>query len=568
MADTQFTIDIAAKAAGVDTAAEAVDRLAKHLSAADTAASQAAAALSAGEASYAQAEAGADAAAKALERIGVKASDLQTKMQAAMAAGDAAKFWRLAGAAQELGKRQDEAAAKAKAAKIALDAEAVTLDGLRAASKGAAAQQEAFSKAQEQATKRLEQAKASADRLRGSQGALEAKGVAAGKALKKLGGPIGQVADFAEGAYSDVGDLAKSIGMVGTVALVSAVALVALGAAALGAAYKVGEIAFWAVKLADKEKRLTKIQEKLKKNTDGLFGGLKINKLLDGFEDLVDLFDETSVTGKAIKVVFESLFQPLIDGVTAFVPKMRTAFIQAEILVLKALIAIKPYGSQILLVAKIMGVILLAAIGLVVAAMAVGVAIMIAFWTAVIKVGQAMQAATEAVIGFGKGVVDYFQNTSLTQIGTDLITGLANGILGAGPAVLKALSGVVGGAIDSAKKLLGIASPSKVFAEIGMNTAEGMAVGVEGGTGGVQGSLDALVSPPVPPAPPLESLVAPPAAPAQASGGSGSAPSLAGATFIFQGVQGAEDAVGRFEELLTRFAEGNLTQLGGAVPAT
>lgn len=552
MADTQFTIDIAAKAAGVDTAAAAVDRLAARLTAADTAATQAAEAVSAGEASYRQAEAAADAQAKSLERLSLKALDLQSKMQAAMAAGDEKKFWKLAGAANELVEQHAKANRKFDEAKTALNAEAVALDGMRAAAKAAADQQAGLGKAHEESIKQLDKAKGAADKLRASQGQLEQKGVTAGKALKKLGGPIGQIADFAEGAYSDTKDLAGSIGGLGAAALVSAMAFLAIVAAAGAAAYQIGKMAFWAVKLADKEKRLDKIQEKFKKHTEGLFGGLKINKLLDGFEDLVDLFDETSVTGKAIKVVFESLFQPLIDGVTAFIPKMRTAFIQAEILVLKALIAIKPYGSQILLVAKIMGVILVAAIGLVVAAFAIGFAIMIAFWTIVIKVGQAMQAATEAVIGFGKGVMDYFQNTSLTQIGMDLIMGLANGILGAGPAVLKAISGVVGGAIDSAKSLLGIASPSKVFAEIGAHTAEGMSVGVEGGTSGVQGSL--------------ENLVAPPAAPAQASGGSGSA-SLVGATFIFNGVAGAEDAVGKFEELLTKFAEGDLAQLGGAVPA-
>jgi hypothetical protein len=552
MADTQFTIDVAAKAAGVDTAAAAVDRLAARLTAADTAATQAAEAVAAGEASYRQAEAAADAQAKALERIGVKAADLQAKMAAATAAGDESKFLRLADAADELAQRQVEAAAKADAAKAALNDEAAALDALRANAKSAADQQAHFADAQAKAVAQLDKAKGAADKFRNSQGQMADS---AGKALtgiKKLGGPIGGLADTAEDTIEGLTKMSEELGTVGTVAAVGAVAFVAVAVAAAAAAVKIGEVAFWAVKLADKEKRLGKIQEKFKKSTDKLFGGLKINKLLDGFEDLVDLFDETSVTGKAIKVVFESLFQPLIDGVTAFIPKMRTAFIQAEILVLKALIAIKPYGSQILLVAKIMGVILLAAVGLVVAAFAVGFAIMIAFWTIVIKVGQAMQAATEAVLGFGKKVYDYFANTSLLQIGMDLITGLANGILGAGPAVLKALSGVVGGAIDSAKKLLGIASPSKVFAEIGAHTAEGMAVGVEGGTSGVQGSL--------------ESLVAPPAPQAQASGGSGS-PSLGGATFIFNGVAGAEDAVAKFEELLTRFAEGDVAQLGGAVPA-
>ncbi len=553
MADTSFQIDIAAKAAGVDTAADAVDRLAKQLTAADAAATLAAEAVSAGEASYKAAEAAADANAKALERIGIKAADLQTKMAAAMAAGDAGKFWKLAGAAQELSERQAEAATKANAAKTALDAEATALDGLKAAAKTAADQQEHLTKAQADSIATLQKSKAAADKLRQATGQTAQNAEKALGGLKKFGGPLGNLANTAEDTLEGFGKLSESIGTVGTIAAGAAVAVVALGVAAIAAAYKIGEVAFWAVKLADKEKRLDKITEKFKKHTQGLFGGLKITKLLDGFESLVDLFDETSVTGKAIKVVFDSLFQPLIDGVTEFIPKMRSAFIQFEILVLKALIAIKPFGSQIVFAAKVLGVLALVVVGVFVAALAVGFAIMVAFWTALYKISEATTAAYTAIIGFGKSVYDYFANTSLTQIGTDMIMGLANGIVGAGDFVLKAITGVVGKAIDGAKGLLGIASPSKVFADIGMSTAEGMAVGVEEGTSSAQGAL--------------EGLVAPPAAPAQASGGSGSAPSLGGATFIFNGVAGAEDAVGKFEELLVRFAEGNLAQLGGAVPA-
>ena len=45
--------------------------------------------------------------------------------------------------------------------------------------------------------------------------------------------------------------------------------------------------------------------------------------------------------------------------------------------------------------------------------------------------------------------------------------------------VVDSVKGVVNGAIDGAKKLLGIHSPSRVFMEIGQYTGEGMAVGLE-----------------------------------------------------------------------------------------
>lgn len=66
----------------------------------------------------------------------------------------------------------------------------------------------------------------------------------------------------------------------------------------------------------------------------------------------------------------------------------------------------------------------------------------------------------------------------MAQAGLDLIMGLVRGIQNAAGAVADAVTGAVGGAINAAKNLLGIASPSKVFAEIGMFTAEGLAIGI------------------------------------------------------------------------------------------
>jgi hypothetical protein len=67
-----------------------------------------------------------------------------------------------------------------------------------------------------------------------------------------------------------------------------------------------------------------------------------------------------------------------------------------------------------------------------------------------------------------------------------------------GPNMLKAITGVVGSAVDAAKKALGIASPSKVFAEIGGYTGEGFAMGVDESAPEAQASMTAMVEPPAP----------------------------------------------------------------------
>lgn len=232
--------------------------------------------------------------------------------------------------------------------------------------------------------------------------------------------------------------------------------------------------------------------ERLKANFATLFSGLRIEKLLEGFKKLVDLFDETSVTGRAIKVVFESLFQPIIDGVVAFIPKMVSAFIQFEILVLKAMIAIKPFGSQIKEVATAFGI-----LAVIVTAMTVGfVAGIIAPFAIIAALAVALIIAIREVAATFVNFFTELSNMSLADIGTSLIQGLINGITGGATAVINALTGVVQGGINAAKAALGIASPSKVFAEIGGFTAEGMAGGVDEGSGAVQSSMEDMVAPP------------------------------------------------------------------------
>ncbi len=107
--------------------------------------------------------------------------------------------------------------------------------------------------------------------------------------------------------------------------------------------------------------------------------------------------------------------------------------------------------------------------------------------------------------------------------------------------------------------MLGIASPSKVFAEIGGYTGEGMAEGVEDSSGGVHSALTSMVEPP-----------AVSRASASAGGGSaggGAAPNFDGAIFNFHGVKDAADAADKFGEVLLRILEGDVASLGEAAPA-
>ena len=102
-------------------------------------------------------------------------------------------------------------------------------------------------------------------------------------------------------------------------------------------------------------------------------------------------------------------------------------------------------------------------------------------------VGQMASNAARAASQFGSSLINGLASLPgrVVSIGSNIIQGLVNGITGAAGAVIDAIGGVVGDAIDWAKGLLGIHSPSKVFAEIGDFTMQGMEEGINGGLKGV-----------------------------------------------------------------------------------
>ena len=71
------------------------------------------------------------------------------------------------------------------------------------------------------------------------------------------------------------------------------------------------------------------------------------------------------------------------------------------------------------------------------------------------------------------------------EIGSQMITGLVDGITSGASRAWEATKRVVGGVIDKAKGMLGINSPSRVFMEFGGHTAAGLGLGIARGTPGV-----------------------------------------------------------------------------------
>ena len=76
-------------------------------------------------------------------------------------------------------------------------------------------------------------------------------------------------------------------------------------------------------------------------------------------------------------------------------------------------------------------------------------------------------------------IIDNFRNVDWGQLGRNLVDGFKNGISRAWTSLKRWFKNLFGDLIGIAKKILGIASPSKVFKKIGGFTAEGFDAGFE-----------------------------------------------------------------------------------------
>ena len=101
------------------------------------------------------------------------------------------------------------------------------------------------------------------------------------------------------------------------------------------------------------------------------------------------------------------------------------------------------------------------------------------------SLGSAIRGAvgfvTSAASNIGSSIMSALSSIPgrVASIGSQIVQGIANGISGAAGVVVNKITGVVDGAIDAAKNLLGIHSPSRVFRKMFGYVMEGAALGID-----------------------------------------------------------------------------------------
>ncbi len=266
---------------------------------------------------------------------------------------------------------------------------------------------------------------------------------------------------------------------------------------------------------------------------------------------------------RSVFLVIEEIgkvIKPVIGYVTAFIQSATGAKIIETVL------------SSLWSVLKSIGIAVLVIVGVFATLWAISAVVAITIWTiigtllslgATISnfVGGIVSALGASLAGTAVAIATWVSNAATAAY--DFVAGLVSGITGGAAAVMGAVTGLAGKATGAFKSALGIASPSKVMMDLGVNTTEGLAVGVESGAPDVEGAMANVAAAPVAGA--QAGIVASGPAPAPAAASSGASITLApGSIVITAGGASAAEILELLTSQLSDKLEELMMQLGGA----
>ncbi len=274
---------------------------------------------------------------------------------------------------------------------------------------------------------------------------------------------------------------------------------------------------------------------KLHESFDALFNGLKIEGFLKAKSEVFALFSQATNSGKALKALLTALLQPLVGTAESGAPVIKRFFQGMIISALKVGILLqqvrlwfkRTFGASDILkgfdaqrAALSAGKVALGlfAGGLALATtLAAGLALKIAtflvpaLWSMVSGAAALAveglviaapfllaAAAIFSVINTARLLVKLWKEIDFKLLGQYMWQGIVDGIKAGGKAVLDAVESLGSTALKGFKAALGIASPSRMFARLGLAIPAGVGVGVQTGTPAVRRAVGDMVQPQVP----------------------------------------------------------------------
>jgi hypothetical protein len=260
---------------------------------------------------------------------------------------------------------------------------------------------------------------------------------------------------------------------------------------------------------------LSMITTKLQESFQALFADIPIAPLLAGLYRLSQLFSQNTESGRALRAILTTVLGTFIGELATTTPMLEYLFKELVILSLKVAIAFfrirnavySAFGTGILgrilassSAAEIFRTII-AAVVIVVTALAAGVAVLtLALVGALAPImliayglHQAYQAVEEFIPSIGR-LLELFNPALWSVAGQAMIDGIVHGFSSGIGRLHDAVVGAATGAMNAFRSVLGIASPSTVFAGYGLNISQGVAEGIESGAPAATGAATNMMS--------------------------------------------------------------------------
>lgn len=325
----------------------------------------------------------------------------------------------------------------------------------------------------------------------------------------------------------------------------------------------------------------------LHENTAALFDDLAIEPFLKGLSSITQLVSANTRSGQALKAIFTTIFQPMIDAMTASAPVIKRFFqgmIIGALLVAIAIVRVRNWwrqafgtGSSVkgdtlaMKAALYVGIAALGVLGAAIVgtfALLVGALVFAApfIWAAVVAVGAlAIQGlilaapfilaaiAIAAVIAAAYQLYQLWKEIDWTALGTSIVEGIVDGIKSGAKWLIDTVSELGTSALGALKETLSISSPSKAFARLGLAIPQGLAAGVEAGAPEAGSAVSGLVDVPVAPG-------------GGARGGSTVTVEVGGIVIHASSEQQASDLATDVERALVPVLERVAIQLGAMLP--
>lgn len=253
---------------------------------------------------------------------------------------------------------------------------------------------------------------------------------------------------------------------------------------------------------------------KAKESLSSLVDGVNIEPALVGLKAFLSMFDEGTVTGKAVKLVLTSTLNAVARGFEIAGPIAKEFFLGMAIAALKVYIALKPLYNSVRDffgfkpgdgIEKALTAGKVAFYAIATAAVVVGASVLLAL-SPLIILGGLLYASFVLVAGAFSRVSNYVKALSTAfadaydeilsidfgQLGTSIIEAIVNALKSGAGQVFESIKSLGSDMLKKFKESIQSASPSKLFFRAGLAIPQGVGGGVESGTPEVHDAIEGL----------------------------------------------------------------------------